>query len=158
MIADLLILSAIIYVRPGAIAFSTEHRVAGEKLLKESEALLAFQFRHIPELDGFREFAVLVVVVGHYLEFRLAPASPYFATLRQAGRTFVFRVERVLITGLLHSERVATDQLDFRRGIPGRWRTKQKSEGAPGTEGETPRFLLTCGSPGKTTCRISLAK
>lgn len=99
----------------GAITSTTEHRVAGEKLVNESAALAVFQFRHIPELDGFRGFAVLVVLIGHYLEFRLAPASPYFATLDKLGVLLFFVLSGFLITGLLHRERVATGRLDFRR-------------------------------------------
>jgi peptidoglycan/LPS O-acetylase OafA/YrhL len=99
----------------GAIASSTEQHVAAEKLDDESGALRAFQFRHIPELDGFRGFAVLVVVIGHYLEFRWAPASPYFATLDKLGVLLFFVLSGFLITGLLHRERVAADRVDFRR-------------------------------------------
>ena len=40
-----------------------------EKLPHGSAASAAFHFQRIPELDGFR-FAVLVVVIGHDLEFR----------------------------------------------------------------------------------------
>jgi peptidoglycan/LPS O-acetylase OafA/YrhL len=100
---------------PGGIASSTEPSVATEKLVHESGALQAFQFRHIPELDGFRGLAVLVVVIGHYLEFRVPSPRSYFATLGNLGVLLFFVLSGFLITGLLHRERIATDRLDFRR-------------------------------------------
>jgi len=99
----------------GTIVSSTEPSIVAEKLPHDSAASAAFHFQHIPELDGFRGFAVLVVVIGHYLEFRLPVPSPYFATLDKLGVLLFFVLSGFLITGLLHRERVATGRLDFRR-------------------------------------------
>src|SRR5579863_3401722 len=74
-----------------------------------------FVFRHIPELDGFRGVAVLVVVVGHYLEFRLPHRNTYFATLDKLGVLLFFVLSGFLITGLLHRERSATGIISFRK-------------------------------------------
>lgn len=73
-----------------------------------------FTFRHIPELDGFRGLAVLVVVIGHYLEFRLPYHNPYFATLDKLGVLLFFVLSGFLITGLLHRERSAAAKINFR--------------------------------------------
>jgi peptidoglycan/LPS O-acetylase OafA/YrhL len=78
-------------------------------------ALAVFRFRHIPELDGFRGLAVLVVVVGHYLEFRVANPRTYFATFDKLGVLLFFVLSGFLITGLLHRERTASGTIDFRR-------------------------------------------
>lgn len=72
-----------------------------------------FTFRHIPELDGFRGLAVLVVVAGHYLEFRLPHRNPYFATLDKLGVLLFFVLSGFLITGLLDRERSATTKISF---------------------------------------------
>lgn len=45
----------------------------------------SFVFRHFSELDGFQALAVIIVVAGHYLEFRVPRASPYFATIDRLG-------------------------------------------------------------------------
>ena len=54
---------------------------------------------------------MLVVVVGHYLEFRLPHRNPYFATLDKLGVLLFFVLSGFLITGLLHRERAATAKL-----------------------------------------------
>src|SRR5579863_8549672 len=77
-------------------------------------APVVFRFRHIPELDGFRGLAVLVVVVGHYLEFRVPNPRPYFATFDKLGVLLFFVLSGFLITGLLHRERLATGKINFR--------------------------------------------
>lgn len=79
----------------------------------EDRSLLPFRFHHIPELDGFRGLAVLVVVAGHYLEFRV-PESPYLATLDKLGVLLFFVLSGFLITGLLYRERLATGKINFR--------------------------------------------
>jgi len=73
-----------------------------------------FVFRHIPELDGFRGLAVLVVVAGHYLEFRWPHHNPYFATLDKLGVLLFFVLSGFLITGLLNRERSARGEVSFR--------------------------------------------
>jgi len=79
----------------------------------EERSPLPFRFRHMPELDGFRGFAVLLVVAGHYLEFRV-PASPYLAALDKLGVLLFFVLSGFLITGLLYREGLATGKVDFR--------------------------------------------
>jgi peptidoglycan/LPS O-acetylase OafA/YrhL len=79
----------------------------------EDRSLLPFSFHHIPELDGFRGLAILVVVAGHYLEFRV-PESPYLATLDKLGVLLFFVLSGFLITGLLYRERLATGKINFR--------------------------------------------
>jgi peptidoglycan/LPS O-acetylase OafA/YrhL len=79
----------------------------------EDRPLPPFQFHHIPELDGFRGLAVLMVVAGHYLEFR-APENPYLATLDRLGVLLFFVLSGFLITGLLYRERLATGKINFR--------------------------------------------
>lgn len=69
----------------GTTVSPTQPSVAAQKLPPDNAASAAFRFQHISELDGFRGFAVLVVVIGHYLEFRLPVPSPYFATLDKLG-------------------------------------------------------------------------
>jgi peptidoglycan/LPS O-acetylase OafA/YrhL len=58
-----------------------------------------FRFRHIPELDGFRGLAVLIVIVGHYLEYRLPNLNPYFATLDKLGVLLFFVLSGFLSPG-----------------------------------------------------------
>ena len=85
----------------GAIASSTGPTAATRRLRHYSGGPPVFQFRHIPEFDGFRGFAVLVVVIGHYLEFRSPTPSPYFAALDELGVLLFFVLSGFLITGLL---------------------------------------------------------
>jgi len=52
----------------------------------------SFQFRHIPELDGFRGAAVSLVVLGHFLEFHRASeeSAVRWAKRRATGGYFCF--------------------------------------------------------------------
>jgi peptidoglycan/LPS O-acetylase OafA/YrhL len=86
----------------------------GKKLLPDSPTAI-FRFQHIPELDGFRGLAVLVVLAGHYLEFRMPNPSRAFATIDKLGVLLFFVLSGFLITGLLYRERNASGSIDFRR-------------------------------------------
>src|SRR5579862_3856713 len=79
----------------------------------EERSLLPFRFHHIPELDGFRGLAVLLVVVGHYVEYRL-PANSHLAALPKLGVLLFFVLSGFLITGLLYRERLATGKINLR--------------------------------------------
>ena len=79
----------------------------------EKRSPLPFRFHHIPELDGFRGLAVLLVVVGHYLEYRL-PVNTHLATLPKLGVLLFFVLSGFLITGLLYRERLATGKINLR--------------------------------------------
>lgn len=63
----------------------------------------ASKFRHFPELDGLRGSAVLFVVIGHVLVFRLGRGYQWtqFASL---GVLIFFVLSGFLITGLLCAE------------------------------------------------------
>lgn len=63
----------------------------------------ASKFRHFPELDGLRGSAVLFVVIGHILVFRLGRGYQWtqFASL---GVLIFFVLSGFLITGLLCAE------------------------------------------------------
>jgi peptidoglycan/LPS O-acetylase OafA/YrhL len=86
----------------------------GKKLLPDA-ATGVFHFQHIPELDGFRGLAVLVVLAGHYLDFRMPDPRPEFATIDKLGVLLFFVLSGFLITGLLYRERNASGSIDFKR-------------------------------------------
>jgi len=75
-------------------------------------SLLPFRFHRIPELDGFRGLAVLLVVGGHYLEYRM-PQNTALDTLPKLGVLLFFVLSGFLITGLLYRERLATGKINF---------------------------------------------
>lgn len=98
-----------------ASANQAERAGAAENSAAPDAGTELFQFHHLPELDGFRGLAVLVVVVGHYLEFRVPDPNPYFATFDKLGVLLFFVLSGFLITGLLERERSASGKIDFRR-------------------------------------------
>jgi peptidoglycan/LPS O-acetylase OafA/YrhL len=63
-----------------------------------------FGFRHFPELDGLRGFAILLVIVGHVLEFGLGVHTD----LAGLGVLLFFVLSGFLITGLLDREKLRT--------------------------------------------------
>jgi peptidoglycan/LPS O-acetylase OafA/YrhL len=87
----------------GPLAMSRRDRTRatpnGPSFLSEAGA----RFRHFPQLDGLRGSAVLIVVVGHTLVFRLGFGNrwTHFALL---GVLIFFVLSGFLITGLLCSE------------------------------------------------------
>lgn len=76
-----------------------------------------FHFHHIPELDGFRGLAVLLVIIGRYLEFRgwNAHVRSLAQSAAHLGVLLFFVLSGFLITGLLYRERSLTGSLDFKR-------------------------------------------
>jgi peptidoglycan/LPS O-acetylase OafA/YrhL len=76
-----------------------------------------FHFRHIPELDGFRGVSILLVFVGHIVEYRAAGVRSYAlaTSCGSLGVLLFFVLSGFLITGLLHRERSTTGKIDFRR-------------------------------------------
>jgi len=91
------------------------HADAAGKTVPPGPARPEFQFHHIPELDGFRGLAVLVVLAGHYLDFRMPDPRPEFATIDKLGVLLFFVLSGFLITGLLYRERNASGSIDFKR-------------------------------------------
>jgi len=85
-----------------------------KKLSDTPNPASTFLFQHIPELDGFRGLAVLVVVFGHYFEYRLPSLGRQFATVDKLGVLLFFVLSGFLITGLLHRERSVTNHISFR--------------------------------------------
>ena len=94
---------------------AAEHVTSVKKLPDAPNAASTFFFQHIPELDGFRGLAVLVVVFGHYFEYRLPSLGRQFATVDKLGVLLFFVLSGFLITGLLHRERSVTNNVNFRR-------------------------------------------
>src|SRR5438270_13376640 len=94
---------------------ATDSLASVKKLPDSQSAASTFSFQHIPELDGFRGLAVLVVVVGHYFEYRLPGLSKQFATVDKLGVLLFFVLSGFLITGLLQRERSITNDVNFRR-------------------------------------------
>jgi peptidoglycan/LPS O-acetylase OafA/YrhL len=67
-----------------------------------------FKFRHFPELDGFRGLAVLLVLVGHSIQFSNNAPTGAGNALAQLGVMLFFVLSGFLITGVLYRERVET--------------------------------------------------
>jgi len=78
--------------RPTIVAAQVTRRALGP----------SFQFRHIPELDGFRGAAISLVVLGHFLEFHSASAEVRYVgrNAAQLGVLLFFVLSGFLITGL----------------------------------------------------------
>ena len=94
---------------------AAEHLASVKKLSDTPNPASTFLFQHIPELDGFRGLAVLVVVFGHYFEYRLPSLGRQFATVDKLGVLLFFVLSGFLITGLLHRERSVTNHVSFHR-------------------------------------------
>jgi peptidoglycan/LPS O-acetylase OafA/YrhL len=76
----------------------------------------AFHFQHIPELDGFRGLAILLVVVGRYWEFHGSSSVRNLAqSIAHLGVLLFFVLSGFLITGLLYRERSLTGSISFKR-------------------------------------------
>jgi peptidoglycan/LPS O-acetylase OafA/YrhL len=72
--------------------------------------------RRIPELDGFRGLAVLMVITGHVLEFSNLPDGIIRAgaDLDRLGVLLFFVLSGFLITMLLQQERNSVGRINFR--------------------------------------------
>lgn len=71
-----------------------------------------FKFQHFPQLDGLRGIAVLLVVVGHGIQFAGGKFG-VFAYLGQLGVLLFFELSGFLITGLLWRENETSDGIDL---------------------------------------------
>ena len=85
--------------------------------MAESQPPLLRRGRRIPELDGFRGIAVLMVVAGHYCQYNVP--SPQCVrigiTLSSLGVLLFFVLSGFLITALLLQEKDETGRIHFRR-------------------------------------------
>jgi peptidoglycan/LPS O-acetylase OafA/YrhL len=75
----------------------------------------ALTFTHFPQLDGFRGFAAILVLVGHALEFSKTPLQTIGAPTAQLGVMLFFVLSGFLITGLLYRERATTERIGLGR-------------------------------------------
>ena len=77
----------------------------------------AFRFQHIPELDGFRGLAILLVLIGRYWEFHgwSSNARNLAQSIAHLGVLLFFVLSGFLITGLLYRERSLTGSISFKR-------------------------------------------
>ena len=77
----------------------------------------AFRFQHIPELDGFRGLAILLVVIGRYWEFHgwSSNVRSLAQSIAHLGVLLFFVLSGFLITGLLYRERSLTGSVSFKR-------------------------------------------
>ncbi len=85
--------------------------------LDEMQTMAApYPRQHIPQLDGFRGLAVLMVVVGHMLEFSNLPNGfiRAGADLDRLGVLLFFVLSGFLITMLLQQEKENTGGINFR--------------------------------------------
>jgi peptidoglycan/LPS O-acetylase OafA/YrhL len=84
-----------------------ENNLTNRVLFKRDSPCDIFQFHHLPQLDGFRGVAVILVVIGHLLEFSIPlPAwSSAGADLAALGVFMFFVLSGFLITSLLYAER-----------------------------------------------------
>jgi peptidoglycan/LPS O-acetylase OafA/YrhL len=72
-----------------------------------------FRFSYLPQLDGLRGVAVILVVVGHLLEFWKPPDTTLGEGLAQFGVMLFFVLSGFLITSILIRERLDTRQIDL---------------------------------------------
>jgi peptidoglycan/LPS O-acetylase OafA/YrhL len=72
-----------------------------------------FKFRHFPQLDTLRGLAVLLVVVGHVVEFSNTTLTGVANAIAQLGVMLFFILSGFLITGLLYRERMETGQVNL---------------------------------------------
>jgi peptidoglycan/LPS O-acetylase OafA/YrhL len=72
------------------------------------------RFTYLPQLDGLRGVAVILVIVGHLLQFSKLNRPQLGEALAQFGVMLFFVLSGFLITGILLRERQNTNQIDFR--------------------------------------------
>src|SRR6202035_2536672 len=73
-----------------------------------------FKFTYLPQLDGLRGAAVILVVVGHLLQFSELNRPHLGEGLAQFGVMLFFVLSGFLITGILLRERRITNRIDLR--------------------------------------------
>ena len=104
-------------MKPAEISSRRDIRTSSGGEVAPSEASAPeFRFRHIPELDGFRGMSILLVFIGHLVEYRVPGRRSYDlgTSCGSLGVMFFFVLSGFLITGLLDRERSAAG-IDFRR-------------------------------------------
>lgn len=75
-----------------------------------------YRFSHFPQLDGFRGLAVLLVVVGHALQYVDLPAMFVVGQVMAGLGVFLFFVlSGYLITSLLYRERTETGTVNLKK-------------------------------------------
>jgi len=76
-----------------------------------------FRFRHLPQLDGFRGLAVLMVVVGHWFHYgiRKSILQGLGIVLEDLGVFLFFVLSGFLITSLLFRERTDSGGISLRK-------------------------------------------
>jgi peptidoglycan/LPS O-acetylase OafA/YrhL len=91
--------------------------VAARELEQAAKLATVFQFRHIPELDGFRGIAILLVIAGHFGTFHgpTAEIRAYAKAVAELGVLLFFVLSGFLITGLLCRERIARGTVDLKQ-------------------------------------------
>jgi peptidoglycan/LPS O-acetylase OafA/YrhL len=80
----------------------------------QSKANPVFTLHHIPQLDGFRGLAVLLVVLGHGLQGSGGSLAGVGASAAELGVLLFFVLSGFLITGLLMRERAKHGNIDLR--------------------------------------------
>ena len=83
----------------------------------EEQLAPPFRFGHFPQLDGFRGLAVLLVLVGHAMEFSGAKPEIIGNTgnsLAQLGVVLFLILSGFLISGLLWREKKTFGQIDLK--------------------------------------------
>jgi peptidoglycan/LPS O-acetylase OafA/YrhL/glycosyltransferase involved in cell wall biosynthesis len=73
-----------------------------------------FKFTYLPQLDGLRGMAVILVIVGHLLQFSKLQSIRLGEGLAQFGVMLFFVLSGFLITGILLRERLNTNRVDLR--------------------------------------------
>jgi peptidoglycan/LPS O-acetylase OafA/YrhL len=83
----------------------------------KTAASTVFRFRHLPQLDGFRGLAVLMVVVGHWFHYgiRKGILQGLGIVLEDLGVFLFFVLSGFLITSLLLRERTDSGGISLRK-------------------------------------------
>ncbi|HXL22228.1 MAG TPA: acyltransferase [Candidatus Dormibacteraeota bacterium] len=88
----------------------TPETSASPAMLHSAAAVPNSRFRHVPQLDGFRGLAIVLVLAGHTLQFSSLSVfwTGFGEQLSALGVFLFFVLSGYLITGLLVSEKVRT--------------------------------------------------
>ena len=72
------------------------------------------KFVYLPQLDGLRGVAVILVVIGHLVQYSKSGSPRLGEGLAQFGVMLFFVLSGFLITGILLRERLNTERIDLR--------------------------------------------
>jgi peptidoglycan/LPS O-acetylase OafA/YrhL len=78
------------------------------------EAPAPHRFRYVPQLDGLRGFAVLLVLVGHTISNQHSPKNAWAVRLASVGVMIFFALSGYLITSLLCGEFTSKGRISIR--------------------------------------------